>query len=292
MRYFIFVLMLLISTNAQAQLDTLEITDGIYPQWFNKINLGIKAITDAGKWVQYDHANYWSIAPKDLSDTITVKITSDGGVEAERIVTGSTVFGAADMSGQTDTLNVAWSVDAGDGYRVSYRDGIFPWSTKLSINPFFGSNLYTNLTVKGPAGMFVSDSLLHVEGGTHIEGGLHAEGDVTVAGTLKTGGRIYTAVDSITFAGEAGDIIDASKGNIFVGTLTQNDTISIINMADGQTISVRITNAGTYTLSWEGVSWPEDTPPTLTAVANKRDWFTFIKVGGIIDGTKPIQNYP
>ena len=103
--------------------------------------------------------------------------------------------------------------------------------------------------------------------------------------SISTTGRMFVSDDSITFVGEAGDIINAALGNVFRGTLGANDTLSVSNMTDGQILSIVITNAGTHTLSWTGVNWAGGTAPTLSATANKRDVFTLIRAGGIVYGS-------
>lgn len=107
---------------------------------------------------------------------------------------------------------------------------------------------------------------------------------------LSSTKRIFAQMDSITFIGEAGDVIDLSLGNNFRGTISANDTLSFSNAVDGQVIQVVITNAGTHTLSWTGVSWPGGTQPVLTAVANKRSIYSFIASGGMIHGVA-VLNY-
>lgn len=64
---------------------------------------------------------------------------------------------------------------------------------------------------------------------------------------LKAGGelagRAYTKPEAVTYS--ASVALDARKSNVFyIGTLTNNVTISITNAADGQTIQVRLVQDG------------------------------------------------
>jgi hypothetical protein len=114
---------------------------------------------------------------------------------------------------------------------------------------------------------------------------------VTAGGRgISSTARMFVADDSITFLGEAGDVIDCALGNSFRGTIGASDTLSFSNMADGQIVTVVITNANNYTLVWTGVAWSGGTAPTLTATANKRDVFTFYRAGGIVYGSY-VQNF-
>lgn len=105
------------------------------------------------------------------------------------------------------------------------------------------------------------------------------------ARSISSTGRMFVSDDSISFVGEAGDVVNCALGNVFRGTLSANDTISFTGMVDGQIVSIVITNAGTNTLAWTGVNWAGGTIPTLSATANKRDVFTIIQAGGILYGS-------
>ncbi len=138
-----------------------------------------------------------------------------------------------------------------------------------------------------------------------LYGGVMAEADPTIAArldsaltqgerSLNTSGRYTVATDSITFTAGVKDVIDCKLGNVFRGTLTHSDTLFFANIPTdvSQTINVRITNAGAYTLTfWNDVGWSGGTAPTITATANKRTWLTFIIAGGIVDGVS-VPNFP
>jgi hypothetical protein len=103
--------------------------------------------------------------------------------------------------------------------------------------------------------------------------------DVGGARDVAITGRYISPPDSLSLVGESGDVLDWSMGNVWVTTVTQNDTITFTNITAGQTITLRALNAGTYTLTFVGVDWASGTHPTFTSGANKRDVFTFIAFG-------------
>jgi hypothetical protein len=117
-------------------------------------------------------------------------------------------------------------------------------------------------------------------------GAAFTDGPLSISST----GRIFAAMDSITFLGEAGDVIDLSLGNNFRGTLSQNDTLSFTGGVDGQVGQIVITNANNYTLAFTGIAWPAGTAPTITAVANKRTIISYLVSGGMIHGVS-VLNY-
>ncbi len=136
-------------------------------------------------------------------------------------------------------------------------------------------------------------------------GYLTAESDPTISArfdsvftqgerSINTSKRYTVDPDSITFTAGVKDVIDCKLGNVFRGTLTHSDTLFFANIPTdvSQTINVRITNAGAYTLTfWNDVGWSGETAPTITATANKRTWLTFIIAGGIVDGVS-VLNFP
>jgi len=109
------------------------------------------------------------------------------------------------------------------------------------------------------------------------------------ARSISSTGRMYVSDDSLTLTVAPNETINAALGNLFRGTLTQNDTLGIANMVDGQVIQVVVTNAATYTLNWTGVAWPAGTEPVATATANKRTIYSLMKAGGMIYGVSVLN---
>jgi hypothetical protein len=69
--------------------------------------------------------------------------------------------------------------------------------------------------------------------------------------------------------------------------------LSTVNDASGQALLVILQqdSAGSRTVNWwSGILWPGGTVPTLTTTANKRDIFSFIKIGGSYLGFTVGQN--
>jgi hypothetical protein len=115
--------------------------------------------------------------------------------------------------------------------------------------------------------------------------------DSTITKKLDTA---FVADDSVSFTRLNGDSLPVwkmrySPNKVFRTTLDANDTLSVSGMRNGEVYTLQLTNAGTYTLFFNNASF--DTTPTITAIANKRDFLTFIKVGNIISCTYR-QGYP
>jgi uncharacterized protein YjiK len=86
-------------------------------------------------------------------------------------------------------------------------------------------------------------------------------------------------------------VIDWFNGAVHTKTLSANTTFSFANNANGDRITVAITNtASNYTVTWPGgVLWPGGAAPTQT-IGAKTDIYSFIQIAGVIYGSV-VQNY-
>lgn len=78
--------------------------------------------------------------------------------------------------------------------------------------------------------------------------------------------------------------LDCSLSNLFRIT-GGNGTFTISNLVENQVVNVILESTGSsYTITWSGGTfyWPNSTVPTPTVTALKKDFYTFIKVGGNI----------
>lgn len=87
-----------------------------------------------------------------------------------------------------------------------------------------------------------------------------------------------------------GTSIACDSNQIFTKTISANTTFTFSNMPVSQWITVLITNTGSYTVTWTGVTWSGGIAPIQTTGA-KTDMWAFIKIGSIIYGAIPSQNY-
>ncbi len=89
-----------------------------------------------------------------------------------------------------------------------------------------------------------------------------------------------------------GTSISCDSNNIFAKTISTNTIFTFSNMPVAQWITVFITNTGSYTVTWTGVTWSggSGAAPVQTTGA-KTDIWSFIKIGEIIYGAIPSQNY-
>ncbi|AXR66624.1 hypothetical protein [Leptospira mayottensis] len=78
--------------------------------------------------------------------------------------------------------------------------------------------------------------------------------------------------------------LDCSISNLFRIT-GGNATFTITNLSENQVVNVVLESTGSsYTITWSGGTfyWPNSTVPTPTVISLKKDFYTFIKVGGNI----------
>ena len=65
------------------------------------------------------------------------------------------------------------------------------------------------------------------------------------------------------------NVIDLNKGNLYLKTIAENTTLSVINITTIQntvnTFILELTNGGNFTVSWwENIKWDEGKTPKLT----------------------------
>ena len=65
------------------------------------------------------------------------------------------------------------------------------------------------------------------------------------------------------------NVIDLDKGNLYLKTITENTTLSVINITTIQntvnTFILELTNGGNYTINWwENIKWDNGKAPELT----------------------------
>ena len=108
----------------------------------------------------------------------------------------------------------------------------------------------------------------------------------TKVGSMRTTdgyARISSPTQTIKSAGT--ESLDCSTQHIFYKT-GGTATITLSNMVEGQTINLILASTGSaYVITWSPtIIWGPVGIPTPTAVANKYDFYTFIKVGNLIFG--------
>lgn len=122
-------------------------------------------------------------------------------------------------------------------------------------------------------GSTTPDVTLHVVGSTKLIGPV-TEGRVV-------GGNTGTA-----------QTIALTNGTLQDYTLTGNCTFTMPTAAGGQSFTLMLrTGAGSFTATFTGVKWPDNTAPLATATASKLDIFVFASDGTNWYGSVT-QNYP
>ena len=81
-----------------------------------------------------------------------------------------------------------------------------------------------------------------------------------------------------------------SNGSVQTVTLNGNCTFTTPTAAAGASLTLILTQSGTFTASFTGVLWSGGTAPTITATANKVDVLVFVSNGTSWFGTAA-QNF-
>lgn len=91
------------------------------------------------------------------------------------------------------------------------------------------------------------------------------------------------------------DTVFATNGSVFTKTLSASITVKLSGLADGQIITVALTNtASNYTVAWSALNsltlvWSGGSAPTQTTGA-KTDFYSFQRIGNNIYGAA-VQNF-
>jgi|DEB0MinimDraft_3_1074331.scaffolds.fasta_scaffold19752_4 hypothetical protein len=95
------------------------------------------------------------------------------------------------------------------------------------------------------------------------------DGTSTVTGMAITNGAFTTpsltgtpTEEVYTISGTSYNV-EPDNGSIQTWALTANSSASVTNMANGQAITMMISDGSSRTLSWSGVSWVGGSAPTL-----------------------------
>jgi hypothetical protein len=81
---------------------------------------------------------------------------------------------------------------------------------------------------------------------------------------LQVNGGAATPTIALSAGGSIA--LDASRGNVFTASVTSNATVTISNMASGQTINLRTTTSGAYTIGFSPTpKWAGGTAGTATS---------------------------
>lgn len=109
-----------------------------------------------------------------------------------------------------------------------------------------------------------------------------ASGDTSMK-TIHGYGRIVSPVQTASPTGT--EIIDCSQKHIVLKVGGTAD-ITLDNLSEGQTLVLVVSSTGSpYNITWvTPIKWPEQTIPTPSDIANVKDVYTFVKIGGDIFG--------
>jgi len=150
--------------------------------------------------------------------------------------------------------------------------------TKISPN-FGAQNVQTTGSVSGNT----LSSTTTVSGTAFLGNAIGASGDTSMK-NIYGYARIESPAQSASAAGN--ETINCSLKSIALKT-GGNASITLNDLAEGQTFTLVVTSTGSaYTITWSPtIKWPSAVVPVPTSNANRRDIYTFTKIGGEIFGT-------
>lgn len=108
---------------------------------------------------------------------------------------------------------------------------------------------------------------------------VHSGADITTGSVAV--GRLPTVLEQQVAVGNSGTATTLSLlgGSFQTVTLNGNCTFTMPAAAAGASITLVITQSGTFTATFTGVAWPGGLTPTITATANKKDIAVFVSDG-------------
>jgi hypothetical protein len=102
--------------------------------------------------------------------------------------------------------------------------------------------------------------------------------------TIHGYGRIVCPTQVAEAAGNF--TFDASLKHVFLKT-GGTGTFTISNLQEGQTVNIMVASTGSaYTITWSPtIKWAGGSAPIPTVASARYDFYTFVKIGGIIVGS-------
>lgn len=180
---------------------------------------------------------------------------------------------------QTDGSNVSWSSSAGAGTVTSFSAGI--------LSPLFTTAVANNTTTPS-----LTFTLSNAAGNSWFGNAT----SLSAAPTYNTSpiptsllpANIKYSVSALSMGSST--TVDWSLASAFTGTTSTNTILSFTNVTAGQSIVIRITSGGNFTLTWPSpVLWVNGTEPTMSTTIGKIDVYTIFYDGSNYMGSY-IQN--
>jgi hypothetical protein len=135
-----------------------------------------------------------------------------------------------------------------------------------------------------------ADALTAADIGAAATSHAHGAGDIT-GGTLAAA-RLPIVLEQTQAVGNSGTstTLYLTTGSVQTVTLNGNCTFTMPTATAGASITLILTQSGTFTATFTGVLWAGGTAPTITATASKVDVLVFISNGTSWFGTAA-QNF-
>jgi len=203
-----------------------------------------------------------TVGDRKISTGIIQKEVAD----ATQVFLPGTAAGTAVITAASTTGVVAGMTVSGKWIPAGSVVISFVVNTSITINQNASGSGATVL-------YFSSDNLTRVS--CHINTNMYDVGGFA---------RISSPTQSVKGAGN--ESLDCSAQHIFYKT-GGAATIELLNLNEGQTVNVVMASTGSdYSITWSPVpKWATATQPVETIAASKYDFYTFIKIGGMVFGS-------
>jgi hypothetical protein len=117
--------------------------------------------------------------------------------------------------------------------------------------------------------------------GTDVAAVSHEHSALAITSGIIAVARLPVVLEQPATIGNSGTstTLGLTTGSVQTVTLNGNCTFTMPTATAGASITLILTQSGTFTASFTGVLWSGGTAPTITATANKRDILVFVSDG-------------
>jgi hypothetical protein len=117
--------------------------------------------------------------------------------------------------------------------------------------------------------------------GTDVAAVSHEHSALAITSGVIAVARLPVVLEQPATIGNSGTstTLGLTTGSVQTVTLNGNCTFTMPTATAGASITLILTQSGTFTASFTGVLWSGGTAPTITATANKRDILVFVSDG-------------
>jgi hypothetical protein len=162
------------------------------------------------------------------------------------------------------------------------------WTGAVAISGVTG--LQAALDGKQASGSYVSSSDSRLTDSRTPTAHTHSAGDIT-SGTVAVA-RLPIVLEQVDAVGSSGatKTLTLSAGSVQTVSLSANCTFTMPTATAGASLTLILTQGGSYTATFSSVVWSGGTAPTITATSTKKDILVFVSDGTYWYGSA-LQNF-